>query len=135
MVNYQLADSVSEQSKAFIEGFTSIIPQSLLKIYDAGELELLISGLPTIDVDELKNSVQPEIVWLWRAIRSYSQAERASFLQFISGSARVPLGGFSQLVGSNGVQPVQIHKAHGDPDRIPTAHTCFNQLDLGKYCE
>lgn len=58
MVNYQLSDSVSDQSKAFIDGFTSIIPQSLLKIYDAGELELLISGLPTIDVDELKNSVQ-----------------------------------------------------------------------------
>lgn len=36
----------------------SIIPQELLKIYDAGELELLISGLPTIDVDELKNSTQ-----------------------------------------------------------------------------
>jgi len=36
--------------------FCSIIPQSLLKIYDAGELELLISGLPTIDVDEVRVS-------------------------------------------------------------------------------
>ncbi|CDZ98238.1 E3 ubiquitin-protein ligase/Putative upstream regulatory element binding protein [Phaffia rhodozyma] len=141
IVNFRLADSVKDQSKAFIDGFTSIIPQSLLQIYDAGELELLISGLPTIDVDELKNSVQlhnwrnsdAEIQWLWRAIRSFSQAERASFLQFTTGSARVPLGGFSQLVGSNGVQPVQVHRAHGDPDRIPTSHTCFNQLDLGSY--
>lgn len=68
---------------------------------------------------------------------------------------RVPLGGFSQLVGSNGVQPVQVHRAHGNPDRIPTSRTftsflpsllvvltnavcfsdtCFNQLDLGSYC-
>lgn len=101
---------MAEQSKAFVAGVHSIIPQSLLSIYDAGELELLISGLPTIDVDELKNSVQyhgwrssdPEIQWLWRALRSFSQAERAAFLQFTTSSARVPLGGFSQLQGSNG---------------------------------
>lgn len=92
---------------------------------------------------QLKNSVQlhgwrnsdPEIVWFWRALRSFSQAERAQFLQFTTASARVPLGGFSQLVGSNGIQPVQVHRAHGDADRIPTSHTCFNQIDLGSYTD
>jgi hypothetical protein len=43
----------------------------------------------------------------------------------MTGSARVPLGGFSQLVGSNGIQPVQVHRAHGDPDRIATSRASF----------
>lgn len=93
---------------------------------------VLISGISTIDVDELKNATQyaecfyreglpnrlhgwknsdPEITWFWRALRSFSQEERAQFLMFVTSSSRVPLGGFSQLQGSSGIQPFQIHKA------------------------
>jgi hypothetical protein len=123
IVNFRLTESVQEQSDALIAGVHSIIPLSLLQIYDAGELELLISGLPTIDIDELKNSVQyhgwrnsdPEITWLWRALRSFSQAERAAFMQFVTSSARVPLGGFSQLVGSNGESKASFEPPSFDP--------------------
>jgi E3 ubiquitin-protein ligase HUWE1 len=27
----------------------------------------------------------------------------------------------------------QIHKSYGEADRLPSAHTCFNQLDLPDY--
>ena len=27
----------------------------------------------------------------------------------------------------------QIHRAYGTQDRLPAAHTCFNQLDLIEY--
>lgn len=33
----------------------------------------------------------------------------------------------------NGPQRFQIHRAHGGSDRLPSAHTCFNQLDLPEY--
>jgi len=79
---------------------------------------VLISGMTTIDVDELKNATQmsgwkgsdPEIAWFWRALRSFSQEERARFLMFVTSSSRVPLGGFSQLQGSSGTQPFQIQR-------------------------
>lgn len=32
-----------------------------------------------------------------------------------------------------GPQKFSIHKAPGDKTRLPSAHTCFNQLDLPDY--
>ena len=31
-----------------------------------------------------------------------------------------------------GIQKFQIHRCYGS-DRLPTAHTCMNQLDLPEY--
>ncbi|KAL3504929.1 hypothetical protein ACH5RR_034770 [Cinchona calisaya] len=45
----------------------------------------------------------------------------------------VPLERFSALQGISGSQKFQIHKAYGSPDHLPSAHTCFNQLDLTEY--
>ncbi|GJT80580.1 RNA-directed DNA polymerase, eukaryota, reverse transcriptase zinc-binding domain protein [Tanacetum coccineum] len=45
----------------------------------------------------------------------------------------VPLEGFKALQGISGPQRFQIHKAYGVPERLPSAHTCFNQLDLPEY--
>jgi len=39
-----------------MKGFSSIVPTDLLKIFDNKELELLMSGLPTIDIDDLKEN-------------------------------------------------------------------------------
>ena len=79
---------------------------------------MLISGITSVDVDELKNATQmsgwkqgdPEISWFWRALRSFSQEERARFLMFVTSSSRVPLGGFMQLQGASGIQPFQLQK-------------------------
>lgn len=37
------------------------------------------------------------------------------------------------LQGIGGPQRFQIHKAYGPQQRLPAAHTCFNQLDLIEY--
>ena len=52
---------------------------------------------------------------------------------FVTGSSKVPLGGFAALQGISGPQKFQIHKAYGGGARLCTAHTCFNQLDLPEY--
>jgi len=56
-------------------------------------MEIMLAGLPNIDIDDLRanteyhkyqaNSLQ--IQWFWRALRSFDQAERAKFLQFVTG--------------------------------------------------
>ncbi|CAG0892782.1 unnamed protein product, partial [Cyprideis torosa] len=68
-----------------------------------------------------------------QALRSFDQAERAKFLQFVTGTSKVPLQGFGALEGMNGVQKFQIHRDDRSIDRLPSAHTCFNQLDLPPY--
>jgi len=41
-----------------LEGFYEIIPKRLISIFTEQELELLISGLPTIDIDDLKANTE-----------------------------------------------------------------------------
>lgn len=36
---------------------------------------------------------------------------------------QVPLEGFKALQGISGPQRLQIHKAYGSPERLPSAHT------------
>jgi len=62
-----------------------------------------------------------------------SQDELKKFLQFSTGSNKVPLGGFLHLYGSNGPQKFTItpKKVAG----LPTAHSCFNRLELPGYTD
>ena len=137
----KLFTAISGQINAFLRGFHSLISQDLLVLFDENELELLISGMPDIDVDDWKNNTTYEgytaastqIQWFWRAVRSFDLEQRAKLLQFTTGTSKVPLEGFQALQGSNGVQRFQIHRDFGSVDRLPSAHTCFNQLDLPLY--
>lgn len=138
---YRLHSSIKEQIEALLGGFYEIIPKELISIFNEQEVELLISGTPDIDVDEWRaateyngyTSSDPVIVWWWRALKSFNREERAKVLSFATGTSRVPLGGFVDLQGVQGVQRFSIHRAYGDPSRLPQAHTCFNQIDLPQY--
>jgi E3 ubiquitin-protein ligase HUWE1 len=123
-----------------ITGFHDIIPADIISIFTEQELELLISGLPDIDVDDWKNNTEysgytassPQIVWFWRMVRSFDKEQRAKLLQFVTGTSKVPLNGFKELEGMNGFSRFSIHRDYTS-DRLPSAHTCFNQLDLPEY--
>ena len=51
----KMTGSIRSQIKSFLEGFYDVIPKELISIFNEQELELLISGLPTIDIDDLKS--------------------------------------------------------------------------------
>jgi len=137
----RMTGAIRKQLAAFLEGFYDIIPRRLIAIFNEQELELLLSGLPDINIDDLKANTEYhkysvtslQIVWFWRALRSFDQTDRAKFLQFVTGSSKVPLQGFGTLEGMNGAQKFQIHRDDRSTDRLPAAHTCFNQLDLPAY--
>ncbi|KAI9820754.1 MAG: hypothetical protein M1827_005124 [Pycnora praestabilis] len=141
VVEYRLTGSVQEQLDHFLRGFHDIVPAELISIFNEQELELLISGLPDIDVDDWKNNTEyhnysassSQIQWFWRAVRSFDKEERAKLLQFVTGTSKVPLNGFKELEGMNGFSRFNIHRDYGSKDRLPSSHTCFNQLDLPEY--
>lgn len=141
IVEYKLHTSVKEQMDNFLLGFYAIIPKDLVSIFDEQELELLISGLPDIDVDDWKNNTNyvnytptcKQISYFWRAVRSFDSEERAKLLQFVTGTSKVPLSGFKELTGVNGISKFSIHRDYGSTERLPSSHTCFNQLDLPAY--
>ncbi|XP_062199173.1 E3 ubiquitin-protein ligase UPL1-like isoform X2 [Phragmites australis] len=136
-----LTTAIRPQINSFLEGFTELVPRELISLFNDKELELLISGLPEIDLDDLKanaeyigySAASPVIQWFWEVAKAFSKEDMARLLQFVTGTSKVPLEGFKALQGISGPQRFQIHKAYGAPDRLPSAHTCFNQLDLPEY--
>ncbi|KAL8937155.1 MAG: hypothetical protein Q9216_004568 [Gyalolechia sp. 2 TL-2023] len=141
VVEYRLTGSVQTQLEKFLGGFHDVVSAELIAIFNEQELELLISGLPDIDIDDWKNNSEyhnysassSQIQWFWRAVRSFDKEERAKLLQFVTGTSKVPLNGFGELEGMNGFSRFNIHRDYGNKDRLPSSHTCFNQLDLPEY--
>jgi len=50
IVDYRISTRVKEQFEAFMSGFSELIPQELITVFDERELELLIGGMSEIDV-------------------------------------------------------------------------------------
>lgn len=141
VIEWRFVARVKEQMTAFLDGFGSVIPLNLIKIFDEHELELLMCGIQNIDVKDWRENTlykgdyhQNHIIiqWFWRAVLSFSNEMRSRLLQFVTGTSRVPMNGFKELYGSNGPQMFTIEK-WGTPNNFPRAHTCFNRLDLPPY--
>ena len=50
VVEYRISKRVKDQFEAFMSGFSELIPQDLITVFDERELELLIGGMSEIDV-------------------------------------------------------------------------------------
>lgn len=50
VVEYRISRRVKDQFDAFMSGFSELIPQELITVFDERELELLIGGMSEIDV-------------------------------------------------------------------------------------
>ncbi|CAK9145116.1 unnamed protein product [Ilex paraguariensis] len=141
VADHILTNAIRPQINSFLEGFNELVPRELISIFNDKELELLISGLPEIDFDDLKanseytgyTAASIVVQWFWEVVKAFNKEDMARFLQFVTGTSKVPLEGFKALQGISGPQRFQIHKAYGAPERLPSAHTCFNQLDLPEY--
>ena len=50
VVEYYTSKRVKDQFDTFMSGFSELIPQDLINVFDERELELLIAGMSEIDV-------------------------------------------------------------------------------------
>ncbi len=141
VIQWRFVSRVKDQMEAFKQGFNELVALHLIKIFDEGELELLMCGIGSIDVKDWKQNTvykgdyHPNhivIQWFWRVVLSFNNEMRSRLLQFVTGTSRVPMNGFKELYGSNGPQLFTIEK-WGNPNSFPRAHTCFNRLDLPPY--
>jgi len=79
--------------QAFLEGFWQLVPRELIAIFNDHELELLISGLPDIDVGDLRantnysgySPASPVIQWFWQVVSEMEKQDLALLLQFVTG--------------------------------------------------
>ena len=127
------------------DGLFKYIPKYILKSVNAYELELLICGRPFIDVNEWKqNSIYKGkfskssscVKWFWEEIFKLNQENLRRFLQFSTGSSRVPINGFQNLESNRGelakycLNSVPYNKNGNNYIR---AYTCFNRLDVPQF--
>ncbi|KAJ3236348.1 hypothetical protein HDU81_010839 [Chytriomyces hyalinus] len=122
----------------FREGFTSIIPRRILRVLKPTDLELILCGMPVINIDEWRKSTeysywtnvstqqQQELIdWFWSIVKTdMSEADRVLLLKFSTGQSR--------MAGSVGWK-YNITLVNASGSKLPTSSTCFNQLKLPKY--
>ncbi|RHY87591.1 hypothetical protein DYB35_001596 [Aphanomyces astaci] len=112
---YHILDSVSYQLLLLLGALYSVVPEELLKVFDYKELELLLCGVPTVDVDDWQRHAQvsflqevtppsrlelQNVAWFWANLHDLSNEQRAKLLQFVTGSSRVPAQGFKRVENS-----------------------------------
>ncbi|XP_019395273.1 PREDICTED: E3 ubiquitin-protein ligase Itchy homolog isoform X2 [Crocodylus porosus] len=140
VAEWRLSRGVEEQTQAFFEGFNEILPQQYLQYFDAKELEVLLCGMQEIDLNDWQRHTiyrhytrtSRQIVWFWQFVKEIDNEKRMRLLQFVTGTCRLPVGGFADLMGSNGPQKFCVEKV-GKENWLPRSHTCFNRLDLPPY--
>jgi len=145
-LRYRMFERIMPQLTEILLGFFDVIPEPLLTVFDANELELILCGLPTIDIDdwqlhtnydgffETSQKNHQVVQWFWEVVRyEFDQEMRARLLQFATATSSVPLGGFECLLNVEGdicnftIRGVESH------DKLPWASTCFNRIYLPNY--
>ncbi|KAI1888834.1 hypothetical protein AGOR_G00172840 [Albula goreensis] len=140
MAEWRFSRGVEEQTKAFLDGFNEVVPLQWLQYFDEKELEVMLCGMQEVDLqDWQRNTVyrhytrnSKQIIWFWQLVKEVDNEVRLRLMQFVTGTCRLPLGGFAELMGSNGPQKFCIEKV-GKDTWLPRSHTCFNRLDLPPY--
>jgi E3 ubiquitin-protein ligase NEDD4 len=146
MMKFKMLDRISEQVEQVLLGFYEIIPEVLISVFDHQELELLLCGLPEIDLADWKQHTEyvgeysakrgahQVIQWFWSVVEDdFEDEQRARLLQFVTGTSGVPVQGFCALQGNQGVQRFTVNGTKSASGGFPKSHTCFNRIDLPCY--
>lgn len=95
----KMTTSIREAVEAFQGGMWEVVPLPLLRIFTNAELELLISGLPDIDVADLRRntvyggglSANDRLAqWFWSLVDDMDKQDVALLLQFVTGEKQSP---------------------------------------------
>ena len=146
ILQYKMMGRVKPQLNELLLGFFDVIPEPILTIFDFQELELLMCGLPEIDLHDWRNNTEYSgefdrggvsndvVTWFWEVVEEMDQEMRARLLQFVTGTSGVPSRGFAVLQGNDGnVRKFTVHGIEVGSCLYPRAHTCFNRIDLPMY--
>ncbi|XP_059049375.1 E3 ubiquitin-protein ligase TRIP12 [Achroia grisella] len=148
VTHWLLYEGVSKQMAAFKEGFESVFPLANLKIFYPEELEQVFCGSPSGGRDQrweprmLAECIRPDhgynaesraIRMLIDILASYTREEQRLFLQFVTGSPRLPTGGFKALNPPLTVVRKSLESSLDPDEYLPSVMTCVNYLKLPDY--
>ncbi|TPX34534.1 hypothetical protein SmJEL517_g02894 [Synchytrium microbalum] len=138
-IRHLIGESVKRQFGAFKRGFLKVCGGDALRMCRAEELELLVCGSETTELDftDLENAAEyddgyhpkhPTIEAFWSIVHSFSLLQKRLLLTFVTASDRVPVKGLGHV-------KFVIQRNGPDTERLPTALTCFGRLLLPEYSD
>lgn len=157
LARHRLVDSIKDQISAFRKGLEVYTYWVDYVLEDSGSYDISCTGIcgaegfsqlvfgksTPIDVEEWKKETIYEpnefertqvVDWFWSLVSQWDEEARVKLLSFVTGSKRVPAGGFATLMGLDGrPQRFNLERVALTPGLLPTARVCLNTLRLPEY--
>jgi len=143
VLDVALHEAVHAQVRAFRVGFSTVFPIDHLSAFGPTELDVLLNGSketwePSTIIEYLKfdhgySRNSRAVGFLLEILCEMSAVEVATFLKFVTGSPRLPVGGLARL--NPRLTIVQKRPEEGvSPDAyLPSVMTCANYVKLPDY--
>ncbi|KAE8333229.1 hypothetical protein BDV39DRAFT_188725 [Aspergillus sergii] len=134
---------VQRQVEAFREGFSQVFPYSALRTFTPAELVMLFGRadedwsietlMDSIKADHGFNMDSRSVRNLLQTMSELDAQQRRDFLQFVTGSPKLPIGGFKGLTPIFTVVCRPSEPPYTPDDYLPSVMTCVNYLKLPDY--
>ncbi|KAL8675106.1 MAG: hypothetical protein Q9168_000477 [Polycauliona sp. 1 TL-2023] len=143
VIDMTLGGGVQRQVDAFRAGFSQVFAYSALKAFTPSELVMLFGRveedwsietlLDSIKADHGFNMDSKSVRNLLQVMSELSPPERRDFLQFVTGSPKLPIGGFKSLTPMFTVVCKPSEPPYTSDDFLVSVMTCANYVKLPDY--
>lgn len=145
VLDLTLGSGVRRQIDAFATGFSQVFSFSSLRAFTAAELVMLFGRIEedwsietlmdSIKADHGFNMDSKSIKNLLQTMSELKPSQRRDFLQFVTGSPKLPIGGFKSLTPMFTVVCKPSEPPFTSDDYLPSVMTCVNYLKLPDYSD
>ncbi|KAI0169347.1 hypothetical protein GGR52DRAFT_554760 [Hypoxylon sp. FL1284] len=143
VIDMTLGHGVRRQVEAFRGGFSQVFPYSALSAFTPDELVALFGRveedwsletlMDSIKADHGFTMDSPTVKNLLQTMSELTATQRRDFLQFTTGSPKLPIGGFKSLTPMFTVVCKPSEPPYTSDDYLPSVMTCVNYLKLPNY--
>ncbi|ESZ96736.1 HECT-domain-containing protein [Sclerotinia borealis F-4128] len=145
VIDMTLGSGVQRQVDAFRAGFTQVFPYSALRTFTPDELVMLFGRIEEDwSLETLTDSIKADhgfhmdsksVKNLLQTMSELGLPDRRDFLQFTTGSPKLPIGGFKSLTPMFTVVCKPSEPPYSSDDYLPSVMTCVNYLKLPDYTD
>ncbi|KAK9761025.1 Ubiquitin fusion degradation protein 4 [Basidiobolus ranarum] len=143
VLEYTVGSGIAKKVAAFRDGFNTVFPLKHLNAFSPEELVMLFGQaeedwssevlLDAIKADHGYTLESRPIRYLIEILSNFTSEERREFLQFVTGSPKLPIGGFKNLLPAFTIVCKPNELPLTPDDYLPSVMTCVNYLKMPNY--
>jgi len=144
LAQQHLVNGVAAQLENFRKGFNEVFQMENLSAFSEDELESLICGVEESywDMQTLLDNTKcdhgyshdsPTVRYLLEILTELSPSEQKQFLLFVTGSPKLPVGGFKSMNPKLTIVRKDLSGNSSLDNYLPSVNCCFYYLKLPEY--